>query len=53
MPGTNTASLIFGVLFGAVGMGHIVYGKRRQRGIALLITLDADDIVQKVDLIEE
>ncbi len=32
----NTASLLWGVLFGSVGMGYFVYGKKQQRGIALL-----------------
>jgi hypothetical protein len=32
----NTAALIWGVMFGAVGMGYLVYGKKQRRGVALL-----------------
>ncbi len=32
----NSASLLWGVLFGSIGMGYFVYGKKQQRGIALL-----------------
>lgn len=28
--------LIFGILFGAIGMGYIVYGRKQQHGVALL-----------------
>ena len=28
--------IMFGMLFGAIGMGYIIYGKKQQRGIALL-----------------
>jgi len=28
--------LMFGMLFGAIGFGYIVYGRKQQRGIALL-----------------
>jgi hypothetical protein len=32
----STTSLLFGVLFGAIGFGYLVYGRRQQKGIALL-----------------
>jgi len=32
----SAASLIWGLLFGSIGMGYFVYGKRQQRGIALV-----------------
>jgi hypothetical protein len=28
--------LMLGVLFGAIGFGYIIYGRKQQRGIALL-----------------
>ncbi len=28
--------LMFGMLFGAIGFGYIIYGKKQHRGIALL-----------------
>ncbi len=28
--------LFFGVLFGAIGMGYIVYGRKQRHGVALL-----------------
>jgi hypothetical protein len=32
----GSASLLWGLLFGSIGMGYFVYGKKQQRGIALL-----------------
>ncbi len=32
----NTTSLVFGVLYGAIGFGYVVYARRQQKGIALL-----------------
>ncbi len=32
----DSSSLLWGVLFGSIGMGYLVYGKRQQRGMALL-----------------
>jgi len=32
----NPASIMWGVLFGSVGMGYLMYGRRERRGIALL-----------------
>jgi hypothetical protein len=32
----NSASLLWGLVFGAIGMGYFVYGKRQQHVIALL-----------------
>jgi hypothetical protein len=32
----SSASLLWGLLFGAIGMGYFVYGKRQGRGIALV-----------------
>ncbi len=32
----NTTSLVFGVLYGAIGFGYLIYGRRQQKGIALL-----------------
>lgn len=38
--GTNImdsmTSIMWGVVFGALGMGYLLYGKKQQRGIALL-----------------
>jgi hypothetical protein len=31
-----TTTLMLGVLFGAVGMGYIVYGRKQRQGVALL-----------------
>ena len=31
----SSASLLWGLLFGSVGMGYFVYGKKQGRGIAL------------------
>jgi hypothetical protein len=33
---TNTASLLWSVLFSSVGLGYFVYGKKQGRGIPLL-----------------
>jgi hypothetical protein len=32
----NTTSLVFGVLYGAIGFGYLIYGRRQRKGIALL-----------------
>ncbi len=32
----DTSTIILGVLFGAIGIGYIVYGRKQKRGIALL-----------------
>ena len=32
----NTNTIMLAMLFGAVGMGYIVYGKRQKKGMALL-----------------
>lgn len=32
----NPASLLWGLMFGSIGLGYFVYGKRQRRGIALL-----------------
>ncbi|MEC4676512.1 MAG: hypothetical protein VST72_06285 [Nitrospirota bacterium] len=32
----DTTSIMWGVMFGSIGMGYLMYGKRQQRGIALL-----------------
>jgi choline-glycine betaine transporter len=32
----STTSIMWGVLFGSIGMGYLIYGKKQQRGIALL-----------------
>ena len=32
----TSTSLFLGVLFGSIGMGYIVYGKKQRKGIALL-----------------
>ncbi len=32
----SSTSIMWGVLFGSIGMGYIVYGKKQRRGIALL-----------------
>jgi len=32
----NTASIMWGVLFGSIGLGYLVYGRKQRRGIALL-----------------
>lgn len=31
----NSSSLIWGILFGSIGLGYFVYGKKQQRGAAL------------------
>lgn len=35
----SSASLLWGVLFGAIGSGYFVYGKRQQHVVALLCGL--------------
>jgi len=32
----STSSLMWGVLFGSIGMGYLIYGKKQHRGIAFL-----------------
>ncbi len=32
----DTTSIMWGVLFGSIGMGYLVYGKKQRRGIAIL-----------------
>ncbi len=32
----NPASLLWGVLFGSIGLGYFVYGKKQRRGVPLL-----------------
>ena len=32
----STTSLVFGVLYGSIGLGYLIYGRRQQKGIALL-----------------
>jgi hypothetical protein len=32
----STTSLVFGVLYGAIGFGYLIYDRRQQKGIALL-----------------
>jgi chromate transport protein ChrA len=32
----NTTSLVFGVLYGSIGFGYLIYGRRQRKGIALL-----------------
>jgi hypothetical protein len=32
----NSASLIWGMIFGSIGVGYFVYGKKQQRFIAML-----------------
>ena len=32
----STASLVWGLLFGAVGAGYFLYGKRQQEGVPML-----------------
>jgi hypothetical protein len=35
----DTTQLLFGILWGAVGMGYFVYGKRQQRVVPLFCGL--------------
>ncbi len=32
----DATTLFAGVFFGAIGMGHVVYGRKQKKGIALL-----------------
>ncbi len=32
----SSTSLILSVLFGSIGMGYFIYGKKQQHGVALL-----------------
>lgn len=32
----STTSIMWGILFGAIGAGYLIYGKKQRRGIALL-----------------
>jgi hypothetical protein len=31
----SSSSIILGVLFGSIGLGYIVYGRKQKKGIAL------------------
>ncbi len=35
----NTATLLWGLLFGSIGMGFFIYGKRQQAAVPLLCGL--------------
>ena len=32
----SPTSIIWGVLFGSIGMGYLIYGRKQRRGIVLL-----------------
>jgi hypothetical protein len=32
----SSASLLWGLLYGSIGMGYFVYGKKQKRGMALV-----------------
>lgn len=32
----NTSAIMWGVLFGSIGMGYVMYGRKQRRGVALL-----------------
>ena len=32
----STTSIIWGILFGAIGMGYLIYGRKQRRSLALL-----------------
>ena len=32
----NSSSLLWGLLYGSIGMGYFVYGKKQQRFVALI-----------------
>ena len=32
----DTAAILWGVVFGSIGMGYIIYGRKQRRGIVLL-----------------
>ena len=32
----GSATLLWGILYGSIGMGYFVYGKKQHRGVALL-----------------
>lgn len=32
----DSTTLMWGVLFGSIGMGYLMYGRKQRRGIALL-----------------
>jgi hypothetical protein len=32
----NTAAIMWGVLFGSIGIAYLIYGRKQRRGIALL-----------------
>lgn len=32
----STTSIMWGILFGSIGMGYFIYGKKQRRGMALL-----------------
>ena len=31
----NTATLIWGLIFGSIGLGYFIYGKKQKRGVPL------------------
>lgn len=33
---TDTSSLLWGVLFGSIGLGYFIYGKKQRRAVALV-----------------
>jgi len=32
----SATSILWGVLFGSIGMGYLIYGRKQRRGIAVL-----------------
>jgi len=36
---SNETSILWGVLFGSIGVGYFVYGKRQRRGVPLVCGL--------------
>ena len=32
----DSATLLWGILYGSIGMGYFMYGKKQHRGVALL-----------------
>ncbi len=32
----NTTTLFLGLIFGSIGMGYLIYGRKQQHGIALI-----------------
>jgi hypothetical protein len=35
-PMDDTAAILWGLVFGSIGMGYIIYGRKQRSGIALL-----------------